>query len=351
MKATTSPRRRILLVPAAFVACGGCSSRLALPDVPISGGTSEQRAAAATELAEFDRWVGAGRLQIAGVEFRPLPDNLNGRYYRAWKAVDLDETLEPDQVRLSLRHELCHALDRSDELMDDLSLFQAFGDSLYDREQGHLDSHASRRGRRSEALAVLCESGPLGAAALSTPCPGDPDVADLFEYVASEVWAAYEPPTPSLGTAVVTAAYVGEPWTSFDIEPTASPERVDLTTVTGTLEVLVQLDLATGDRILGEWADIGSTVVDVPDALPPEGEVHSLVGWSTGPVAGVIDLAVRGQGDFMERMLWYDGDRWTTVPDECMALDRAQTEFFTADDRVWYAWGDGLTVSWAPLGD
>src|SRR5262249_38499990 len=105
-----------------------------------------------------------------------------------------------------VRHELCHALVAQDDLLDrPTPAVDALAEALFDPDyplDPALAPHAhfgTEDRRRSEAVAIACEWGPYGAAALeglacSEP---DPDGQPLARWLLDRVWSAFELPDPA----------------------------------------------------------------------------------------------------------------------------------------------------------
>jgi hypothetical protein len=337
------------------VLTAGCTDRVSLLDVPIVGGSNEQREAAEAELRAFDDAVGPGRLTITSVVFKDLGD-FQGRYSLAWGRVALDDDLDPVLVRTNVRHELCHGLDYAENLLNrPVASFDDFGADLFDPEDGRLDYRRGARGRRSEALAQVCELGPFGAMALSEPCPGESELeADLASWVASNVWRDFDAsvgwPAPE---ALASSDYAPQgAWAGFTLFPTVAPSRVGLNVGYDEVVASLDVDLYTGDPALGAPAEPALNAMEPPlTGLPLGADFTLALGWPSGPGVAVIELPITGLRTGVARLIASDGDGWGLVGDGCLDDDTRRWGIFTADDRVWYSWGDGLTVSWAPLGE
>src|SRR5687767_4147100 len=100
-----------------FTALLGCYQRFDLSDVPIVGGTDEQRAVVREELEAFDRDVGPGRLRLSAVVFASLTDDRRGFSNGPTNRIRIEEELVPEDLGRIVRHELCHQLDRDEELL------------------------------------------------------------------------------------------------------------------------------------------------------------------------------------------------------------------------------------------
>jgi hypothetical protein len=182
---------------AAFV-LAGCAQRYALDEVSIEGGTDEQRSAILAELERFERWIGAGRVELAGIEVSEGPGGQlkdhAGRYDRLTARIQLSGDLHPSVFPLTLRHELCHALDAQENLL--VRPVPAFDDVasriLHDEDHplnGNLGS--GRRRHRAEVFAYVCQQAPLGTALLARPCPGESDeYAEVATWINDKAWTA-----------------------------------------------------------------------------------------------------------------------------------------------------------------
>src|SRR5688572_17821611 len=107
---------RVLPTTVVLAACGTLGL---LPDTPIVGGTESQRTLVREELAEFDTFVGSGRVRVSEILFTDLKAGSSGGYSRWTKRIELDGELEDLDVRSMLRHELCHALDGRERLYEE----------------------------------------------------------------------------------------------------------------------------------------------------------------------------------------------------------------------------------------
>lgn len=328
---------------ALLLACGG---PVALTEVEIVGGTPAQRAAAADELAALDAAMGPGRLRIRTITF----DDVSGAYAKyvplSHKIV-VDDVLDPDGVRRNLRHELCHALDLGEGLLDDPTVpFDAFGEELYDRV---LDHGTSARRRRSEAMAQVCELGPFGAAALAQACPGDDATGTaLAAWVLANAWAEHVPDEP-WPLAERASASPEIAWDELWMEATVEPSRARLTVGSPEASWSADVDLATGE-VLDGVADLAPGLPPPPTSdLPVGAHLGVAQGWDLRLRAAAVELPVTGLATGAPRLLGASVEGWTLVGDGCLDADRGRWALFTADEAVWLAWGDGPAVTWAPL--
>jgi hypothetical protein len=334
----------------------GCRERVDLSEVPIVGGTPEARELVRIELEAFEEWIGPGRLQIARVVFKPVQD-ASALFYRAWDKIVLDSELELHDVRRIVRHELCHALDYAEDLQAEPNApFDEYGDLLFDPVSPVLDYEENARGRRSEALARTCEIGPFGAVVLSEPCPGEPPLArELSTWASSHVWSdfALEAPWPEPGPPHATwedplVATEG-PLEALSISPAAEPTVLMFSLAYAERGSQVTVDLHTGEFVNPPQLELGEHVTEPPAGLPVGGGFYTALGWPSGPGGALVDFPIRSlQGSWARRLLASDGGAWALVGDGCLD-DSIPEAIFTADGELWFAWGDGTGVSWAPM--
>jgi hypothetical protein len=169
---------------------GGCVSH-PLDEVPIHGATAEQERVVREAIAEFEGWIGAGRVELGRVTFGGI-DRGAGRYWPDARRIRIEEGLQGSALRRVVHHELCHAVDHQDDLLDaadpvfDRLVDQVRGD---DRHPLHDVVGRSRRVDRSELFAQLCENGPAWNHVVANSCPGDPaELAPAASWIVDEVW-------------------------------------------------------------------------------------------------------------------------------------------------------------------
>jgi hypothetical protein len=346
-----------------------------LDEVPIDGGTPEQRDAVRRELARFETWTGPGRVRLREIRFVDQVSNaedLNGRYMWPIPRIELDTGLSVFGTAQMTRHELCHALDRQEDLARSTSLLDGVVDRL---EPGWPDGlYQTKREELSEAMAELCDEGPATTTLLDPECPGDPPgLGPLADWFAGTVWT-------------------GEPdlWTDDELTawPTAPPHRVsfapDAVAVGGSWSgdsmfyTVIRadgqddpsawtrewgwLDVETGDEVLPDHPSDASQIEwEAPAPLP--------VGLSFGPEPEVEDVwipvVVRGEGDqavaivqtsllgdgldrLADRAILWDADAGTWSKIEA-CLTEVAAPFGTADAYWWLAWVDDQDLWWAPV--
>jgi hypothetical protein len=321
----------------ALLLVGACEARVPLSDVPIVGGTAEQREAVRDELAAFDGWVGPDRLQIVEVRFADLDPVVLGQFRPSQDDVKLNRDLAIGEVRWVVRHELCHALDYAEGLVEQPS-------PLFDHLVTQLKGQAgpTDRARRSEVLAEACNVGPFGAEALATqPCPADPPEAEeLFGWIARHVWSEYDPADPAAPLGPALASGPAPEAGPLSVSPSVEPGLVDV------VGLPFAVDLHTGEPS-GQVPAAGDAANPPPTTTPLGGVVRLGVGWPSGPGAAVVDYTLKSQGPAGSRLVWSDGLDWSPVG----CVDASDDwDLFTAEDQVWYAWRE-QAVSWTPIGD
>lgn len=331
-----------------------CAEQVPLPEVPIEGGTPQQRAEARQILDAFEADVGEGRVVLSEVRFGSIY-GAAGRFFRGSGRIRLDPELRGGALQRALRHELCHALDFGEGLMErpdrtfDALVRELFVDDVIDT-----DGLGGPRYRRSEAFARYCDVGPLAARALSVGCPGDPpEITAAAGYLARRVWGFPEPPGPGLREPHASWTAPAPDPEVFDALGTTDPSRIRV--LYGTPEGLAvhTLDIDGGQRLDGGGAALFAPDEPLPEGLadlcPLSGDPPSGAGWSGGPAAARVRLGLYGVGT-APRILATDGEGWAPIADGCVPYGPAAL-FATPDRELWLAWVDERTVSWAPLSE
>jgi hypothetical protein len=331
------------------VLLGACAERVPLDEVPITGGTEEQHAEARRILAAFEADSGEGRVVLTGVTFAPVYGEAIGTFSAVSDHIRLEPDLQGPLLERALRHELCHALDFAEELM--VGPDETFDALILDLFRlGSIDTGGlgGPRYRRSEAFASYCDMGPLVAHALSSACPGEPEaVTEAAAYLTSRVWKTWDPPAAHPGPGAPHAS-----WTApapdpgeFGVMGLADPAQIRV--LYGTSLV----DLGLDDGLpRGEALQAFAPQEELPEGLsglcPLYGSLSDGVGWSEGPAAALVRFRLYDTSA-VARILATDGGAWG-LAEGC--VPQVYTDLFTtADHRLWLAWVDGSTVSWAPL--
>jgi hypothetical protein len=330
--------------PLATAILVGCVQTVPLPDVPLRGGTAEARAVASAELLAFDAAVGPGEVQLSELVFRPL-DDLLGLYQEAPRRVSIAVDLPTEEVARIVRHELCHAVDHQLALLGDpVPVLDAFGDWLYAPEGAGIPDAGNDRSRRAEAMAELCEMGPLRAWALTRPCPADPSLArEAYGWVYDNVWRAWEPPERRALEDPTVSFVAPRPFTDAIVTATDVPNRLNIVLQHAGGNVV----LYGAELLSGQPASPGAPLT------PPSAPDGSGAIWGTSDGRLLSVLAFPGLRSWFgvpaePRLTQIDADVTHLVEDACLGHGVSWNVFYV-DWRFWFAWTDGQTVSWAPL--
>ncbi|MEQ1565256.1 MAG: hypothetical protein ABMA64_06430 [Myxococcota bacterium] len=341
----------------------GCLARVSLSEVPISGGTDEQRAAIRAELARFDEWFGPGRVELAQVRMASgVPRGAAGAYHVNTAVIEIDAAAEPPLVAAVLGHELCHALDHQEGLLSDPDeLWDRLGDELAAAwSEQYVDGSPSgnARYRRSEAFAIACQAGPVEAELVTAPCPGDPpELAEIGAWLMERVWhTELPPPVPASGAARVELDLT--PWPAF-------ADEAHLTLYAKAPGVMWLDPLGYDDEPLFFELATGQVVPRPDDAYPAahcssaDFEVVPWVGGSVvrggceGQQLGTLGFAVFGglTDHSAPRAFWYDTREWHRVDGMCPTWDVSARSIQGADGQVWLFERQGPILSWIPFVD
>lgn len=162
----------------------GCGRDCAPPEA--RGGTDAEQQAAEDEAATFlglmKEEVCVARIKLGGLRGTSI-----GKYSPGTRRIKVEEDRPLDEIRSTVRHELCHALQFQHEL--DLSGPEwtlALPIELPEDEQP------------GETWAYTCQQGPEPAYLMGETCPGDPFGTEVFEQVRAE----FHPPGGVLERAV-----------------------------------------------------------------------------------------------------------------------------------------------------
>lgn len=210
-----------------------CQQTYSLRDVPVLGGTDAQQQAVLAELAHIGASMEADDLQLAPIRIRNLRDDSWGRYRGRGQRIELASRLSEDRLRITARHEVCHALDHDLGWPsgDRHAMDQA---AAWWRDRTHAGvSRDTTEDVRHEAFALICEQGIHGAGALADPCQGlDPEVRDEIAWVVDllSVETAPEIPTSVL-IQDLDVQHLGawDAWVSSDDELVLDGEANQLT--------------------------------------------------------------------------------------------------------------------------
>ncbi len=360
-----------ILVAALMLLISACAPRYDVEEVPILGGTVEQRAAVTEALGDFERWIGSGRIQLSKVVLDgPALDKkeAQGFYGTQFDSILLDDELPLRRLKMMLRHELCHAVEHQEHLLN--KPVAAFDDAaaaiLQDRSHPlHSKLMDARTDGilRKEMFSYVCQRAPVGTALHAHPCPSESsDYIKMAKWIASNIWTG----DPDVSTEA-----------TFRISPSiiewAAPASVDRIGFFGseTDAVLILLP-----KVVGEASEMN--VVSALDGteLPPETwipdpepiilgyEGRPPVGASVlndyyGALTGIDDVLAVSDGDttirvvtnvlgshgaFGSRVIAGSGDRWSVVDGACPSDVHS---VFLANNKLYVGWAEGADVLWA----
>lgn len=353
-----------------LVLVGGCHRSYPLDEIPIVGGSEYVRQLVEDELASFSEAIEPASIELSEIVFEATDEGMAGWYRDRDRRIAIDEELATlyDEAAFMvipgvLRHELCHALDYQTELAaEPHETLDAYADLLFDPQRGAQDWRDDPRSRRSEAFAEICGLGPILAASLAEPCPGEsPLLAELASFALSDIWRNVTFGAPPVLVEPLVTSGPFEPFVGVSPKPTNQPDVL-------RLDVYHTDDSSTPyavDLHSGEQADLQTDLETVPSVV----EGLSL-GWALDKsvaftAAGWPDQALLGTKGFLldafdgeypdrtrSRLLWFSGEGWSPFP-VCPPDEDGSNRFmwgiFTAQDAVWYAYGDGQVVRWASV--
>lgn len=270
---------------AVWVVLGGCASR-PLDEVPIHGGTLAQQQVVRETIAEFEAWIGPGRVELSAVVFTPGVRDAVGRYWVAQRRIRILDSVEGAELERVVRHELCHAVDLQGDL---LSRPDPTFDTLVERVRAQ-EAHPlhpvvgeSRRADRGELFANLCEYGPARTHLVATPCPGDPEyLAAAARWLEDEVWTGEPGLSFGPGPAVTEQAGFETGWSVDQLELVGGrDEAAVLVTAYSPIDTTPAgrspwsrdwRDLATGEvvpyEVSGHWLPGEGFLEPIPASWP-----------------------------------------------------------------------------------
>jgi hypothetical protein len=324
-----------------------CRPRFPLSEVPITGGTQEQRDLVRDELLDFEGWVGHDRVHLAEVRIEDIKEGYDGLWHAKKSLIRLDE--EASNLRQTARHELCHALDTAEDLSSGRPLLKSLG-QVYTS----FDEDIDRKPRR-EAFAEVCDLGPLATTlAQSSTCADDnPELLQALGYTDEEVWTARPLPaarSPGEPMGGFDLGQLPEPVTGYLVLSTSDPGFLFFNLAFEEGGTQAQVDAVTGEMVF-PTLEGGERAVEPPGGLTSFQYVLWRVGWPTGPGAAILLYSIPDHPPLWPRLAMHDGTQWRPVPQTCPWETGVGADVFTAQDRVWYAWDEGQIVHWAPLSD
>jgi len=161
-----------LALVVSVVCATGCGDRCGPPE--SRGGSDVEQAAAEDEAVDF-----LGRMRqevcVARIRLGNLEGTSIGKYSPASRRIKVEKDRALDEVRSTVRHELCHALQFQQDLdLTGPEFFLALPIDVPDDE------------RPGETWAYTCQQGPEPSFLMGDTCPGDPFGTEIFERVRAE---------------------------------------------------------------------------------------------------------------------------------------------------------------------
>ena len=356
---------------ASVVLLVGCAQRQALDKVPIEGGTAQQRAAVIAELDRFEEWTGSGRIELTGIELREgfrAKKGHTGFYNRVTAKILLSGELSAEDIPMTLRHELCHALDGQEDLLAQKQpVFDTLAEEIRSDSKHPLHEAlgSGARTHRAEVFAYVCQQAPLGTAMLSRPCAqGSNEYRDVAMWIEANAWRG-TPDVDGNPSPLGASEPIG-PWMlPFEVEEVqaAGSESFDGVRLT-----------ARGDGG-SDWTSISSTdgseiplfedltIQAITDGYEAGGpyrapDIGTFNVTSTDPMEAVSDgkntlRVVRGlRQDSLgvhsapQILVGAMTEPWAVVEGACPGREGS---VFIANSQLFFAWSDGPSVWWASL--
>lgn len=310
-----------------------------LSEAPVLGGSAEQRELARQTMSAFDRDVGVGRVELRSLRF--ADGAYAGGYSPGTREIRVAADLPVDLVPLVVRHELCHAVDYQEDLLEDRGT--PWDDQvrpLFDSGLIVVDASAypDARTRRSETFATLCGQGAFVAGLAADRCADDPDDAEvLAEWLLDVVYREAEPVPPGPPMELVGRWEAGFAPDRIEVAPTVDPGVVELRAGRGGAEAAVAVELFGGSVVAGAGPGRPPASVTIASSVD-----EAVVRSGAGPavVEETLDLVHLGTA---QRLLRPVGDGWERIGDGCVPEVSA---VFAADDRAWLAESVGDTIAW-----
>jgi len=352
------------ITPALVLLVAGCGERYTLSDVPIEGGTPSQRQTVSEELERFQTWAGEDRIGLSEIVFIEIDDAgfFRGRSGR----VGLSNSLTKFRLALTLRHELCHAVDFQEGLVDrDEAGFDELVTWVLATEGHPLRKwvvKGPKRKRRAEAFAYLCQQAPLGTAMLADPCPNDADnYARAARWVHSQVWTA----DPDLVPATVVAGAEGRweagltPRSLVAYGSIGQSRAAFLALDKDNDNVVANVDLKSGAEVAAvDDFDLVAGMEPPPAATPyrtgtsdwfptsVDGAPTATFGERSRVIVPALKALDIQEEALNPRVLAYEEDTWSIVADACPA---ALPTVFRAGGEFYVAWAEGTDVAWSAI--
>ncbi|MEN0064991.1 MAG: hypothetical protein AAGA48_22800 [Myxococcota bacterium] len=298
----------------------------------------------------FDSWTGQGRIELSKVSIRQMPDGISAQFLPKRKRILLSEELELEEIRYSLRHELCHELDFEESItqrdVPQLDAVTEFSSTWLRRPSIHglLDADDPSVLRR-EAFAWTCERGPLAANVLAGSRCEEPPLVFVMEWLNSNVWVE-SPPfewTWVSSIDIFRTNLVVEKFERLQILETTTPGIVSVRS--GSKHYFVQVSS-------------GNPVSGVHETVKPDnsGSV-AYDGIVTTSWAGTIDgewlasVYVDADGAGSSYPIWlHSGSHGQQASTNCSTLGARDRIAFRTDGTLWAALRIGSGVWWGEYG-
>jgi hypothetical protein len=290
-----------------------CERHCELTEVPVRGGTDEQQQIVASTMVQMQEAVVppvcVDHVRLGSVWWHTQAE---GVYNTVTRGIRLDREVDEETLVDHLRHELCHAVDVQNDLIE-----------------GGRDAR--------EDFAFTCQVGPEPLSVLWGDCPLDPDLEGTWR-VQREVYglSAEPPPQRAQFERIGATGLVG------------ASELIDVFETDGTL--LVELIQEEDRQALA--IDPWTGAVQVFEGMVPGAEQPSPpapAGWSTryggmmDEQTGLVVAYFSGWEGGVRRMLAWTEEGWAPAQGPC---PNESTRLFLYGSELWSAQLDGVTLSW-----
>ena len=304
------------LAPTAALAVCACSCP-PLGEVPINAEDSSTAEVIRSIVAEFVQNTAPHDTCVRAIDVVSDQDTL-GRWTRD-RRIQLDASLEGEELVRVTRHELCHALDEalgypSKELADDAAQLLSLPD-------GYEEPKRWAECWKCEAFAQVCEFGGSVAHQFSEPCWSDasPLGSEVFARLANAIWTGEAASRRLEVEQIAGLATEAEPaplLARFVDEPDAvylSWREPDGNVRRGTYDFddgqLLSEGRASHDR---------HVTPELTYDLPHHLTLQKFEGSKDGSqIVGLFTLRAAGSGD-MVRWLWSNGAAWALAGGGCL---------------------------------
>jgi hypothetical protein len=270
------------------------------------GGSEAERAVVLDEAERFLEGL-VPQVCVPALKLDDLPRDKLGRYTPSTRRVRVQRDRDDDELRATVRHELCHAV----QFQHDLDLSD-------DHWSIVLPVDVPPEDLPGESFAYTCQLGALPPHLAGDVCPGDEPGTSVQPFLRELFW-----PPATLSTALVTFTEVGSAsiasGASVDVVPTAAGGlQVD---ERGAAERSRTVDPYTSELVGDAPARVGPAAID-------------------GAELTVVALFA-ANGSVALRLAYRDALGWTRIG--CL---RPQEQAFALDGALWSAYVDGDRVVW-----